>query len=503
VPDVLMTHSYHLPNDPKQLRKMRPYPPLGTLYAASALTAAGISVAVFDSMLIEPRSGFIQSLDKHKPTIVAIYEDDFNFVTKMCLTHMREVAQELARVAHAKGITVIAHGSDATDHPEEYLRHGVDYVLNGEAEQTLTELCSLVLQNRQPENIPGLIYQAADGGIIRTTSRPPKNPAWVNLPAIDRSLIDLAPYRRLWTEAHGYFSTNLVSSRGCPYRCNWCAKPISGDKYQLRRPEAVAAELRALKEDYGVDHIWFGDDVFALNHHWIAQFATEIESIGGGIPFKIQSRADLLSESTVTNLKRAGCAEIWMGVESGSQKVLDAMDKGLSLADVQTARERLAKVGIRACYFLQFGYPGENWDDILETVRLIRTTRPDDIGVSLSYPLPGTRFYDRVRAQLGSKHNWKDSDDLCTIFTATYTDEFYRAIRDALHAEVTSWRSPESEFESASALESQWQRIFKMEPTTRNPHAISFQAAEHAPSSANGGFAFVSLDQFLASSMEV
>jgi radical SAM superfamily enzyme YgiQ (UPF0313 family) len=179
------------------------------------------------------------------------------------------------------------------------------------------------------------------------------------------------------------------------------------------------------------------------------------------------------------------------------------MDKGLSIADVRTARERLAKAGIRACYFLQFGYPSEDWSDILETVSLIRTTRPDDIGVSLSYPLPGTRFYDRVRAQLGSKHNWKDSDDLCVMFTATYTDEFYRAIRDALHDEVASWRSPETGPDSASSLESQWQRIFKMEPITKNPHAISLQAEEPAHSPANDGSAFVSLDQFLASPMEV
>jgi radical SAM superfamily enzyme YgiQ (UPF0313 family) len=257
---------------------------------------------------------------------------------------------------------------------------------------------------------------------------------------------------------------NAVASRGCPYRCNWCAKPISGDRFHVRDAAAVAEEILQLKQIHGAEHIWFGDDVFALNHHWAEQFASEIERRNCAVPFKIQSRADLMTEETVHALRRAGCAEVWMGVESGSQKVLDAMDKGLRLSEVLDARVRLKKAGIRVCYFLQFGYPGETWNDIQQTIALVRLTRPCDIGVSVSYPLPNTKFYEKVQSELGPKRNWTDSDDLCVMFTAEYKDTFYHAIRDALHAEVDSWNDRATSTH-ASTL---WQRVGELEPISRN-----------------------------------
>jgi anaerobic magnesium-protoporphyrin IX monomethyl ester cyclase len=470
--DVLLTHSYHLLHDAKQLRKMQPYPPLGTLYAATALRSAGISIAVYDTMFVQPIPGFRQALEEHKPKIVVIYEDDFNFVTKMCLMHMRELANELATIARSAGITVIAHGSDATDHPREYLDNGVDFILNGEVEQSLADFCVARVQGRQLEQIPGLVRYSATDGSLESVLPAPTNPSWATLPRAARDLIDFEPYRRAWTEAHGHFSTNMVSSRGCPFHCNWCAKPISGNHFQLRSAEEVAAEIHELKTIFGVQHIWFGDDVFALNRHWVQEFANAVEAHGEIVPFKIQSRADLMNDATVSALKRAGCAEVWMGVESGSQKILDAMKKGLKLSTVHAARERLANAGIRACYFIQFGYPGEGWSEICDTVNLVRDTRPDDIGVSLSYPLPGTAFFDRVQAQLGRKRNWIDSDDLCTIHIASYSDTFYHVLRDALHAEVTAWYAA-SGSSDPSACESLWERVHKMEPVCRNTNLLS------------------------------
>jgi radical SAM superfamily enzyme YgiQ (UPF0313 family) len=165
-----------------------------------------------------------------------------------------------------------------------------------------------------------------------------------------------------------------------------------------------------------------------------------------------------------------------MGVESGSQKILNAMDKGLRVADVVTARSRLADEDIRACYFLQFGYPGETWEDIQQTIALVRSTRPDDIGISFSYPLPGTVFYERVQEQIGAKRNWTDSDDLCVMFRATYKDEFYKALRNALHAEVDSWKNEDSsETADAGFL---WQQVFDLEPKTRNAEATTLSRSD-------------------------
>jgi anaerobic magnesium-protoporphyrin IX monomethyl ester cyclase len=466
---VLLTHSYHLAHDVKQWRKMQPYPPLGTLYAATSLREAGLSVAVFDPMFADPMTGFAAALEQHQPKIVVIYEDDFNFVTKMCLTHMRELAFALAGLAQQHGCKVIAHGSDATDHPDAFLAHGVDYVLNGEAEHTLTSLCETLLQSGEPKALPGLVQ----GSRNTSATPPPHNPYWADLPLAARDLIDLAPYREAWVSAHGTFSTNVVASRGCPFRCNWCAKPISGSRFQLRPAEAVANELRQLKEQYGVEHIWFGDDVFALDRHWVEAFATAVEKRGRPLPFKVQSRADLLSNDTVAALKRAGCAEVWMGVESGSQKVLNTMTKGLSVEAVHEARRYLAAAGIRACFFLQLGYPGEGWSEICETIQLVRETRPDDIGVSVSYPLPGTVFYNRVQEQLGKKRNWADSDDLCAIHTAAYTDEFYQALRTALHAEVTAFHA----IVPQRNVESLWERVHALEPVSRNTNVLTLSSS--------------------------
>jgi radical SAM superfamily enzyme YgiQ (UPF0313 family) len=268
----------------------------------------------------------------------------------------------------------------------------------------------------------------------------------------------------------------MVASRGCPYRCNWCAKPISGDRFQVRPAETVAEEMLILKSEHGAEHVWFGDDVFALNHHWADALAGAVERRGLVLPFKIQSRADLMTAQTVEALRRAGCAEVWMGVESGSQKILDAMDKGLQVTEVITARERLRNAGIRACYFLQFGYPGETWNDIQETISLVRATRPDDIGVSVSYPLPNTVFYEKVRSELGRKRNWTDSDDLCLMFRAAYGDAFYHALRDALHGEVNSWQHAASQA-TRDEVAPLWRRVRELEPKSRNSDATRISPA--------------------------
>ena len=491
--DILLTHSYHLFYDAKQWRKMQPYRPLGLLYAAAALKAAGFSVAIFDAMLLEPESGFAAALKEHGPRIVAVYEDDFNFLTKMCLTRMRDVAFDMGRLAAQKCAATIVHGSDATDHPELFLSNGFDYVLCGEAEQTLVKLCSRLLARQPAGEISGMVCRADSGEILYSADRLATNPSWVHLPQPSLDLTDFSRYRKAWTDVHGRFSVNMVSGRGCPYRCNWCAKPISGNKFQLRPAPVVAAEMLELKRNAGAQHIWFGDDVFALSWKWVQEFADEVQALNAALPFKIQSRADLMSDVTVNALKTAGCSEVWMGVESGSQKILDAMDKGLTLSSVYTARERLKEAGIRACYFLQFGYPGETWEDLLATIDFVRETRPDDIGISFSYPLPGTKFYENVQAQLGQKRNWKDSADLCIMFKAAYANEFYLAVRSALHAEVDTWVCDAMTDEQRRQLDELWFEVYRLEPMSRNR-----EAWKPAIETREAHVTLLSIDQLLA-----
>jgi anaerobic magnesium-protoporphyrin IX monomethyl ester cyclase len=433
--DVLLTHSNHLYSDRKQVKKMQPYPPLQTLLAAAALRERGISVALFDTTLFDstfdaPERGFAEALQAHRPRLAIVCEDDFNFLSKMCLGRNRELAFSMAAAAGARGVPIAAHGSDASDHVLEYLDAGFDSILIGEVETTLVELA----ERRSRSSIRGLAYR--DGRSVRRNAPRELRTDLELLPLPAWDLVDMDQYRQAWQQAHGYFSLNMVSSRGCPYRCNWCAKPIYGNSYHSRPPWSVAAEMRKLKTKFRPDHIWFADDIFALSSKWTLAFAAAVESLGAQVPFKMQSRCDLMTRDTVEALRRAGCAEVWMGAESGSQKILDAMDKGARVKDIYRARENLRSHGIRACFFLQFGYPGETWNEIEETIRMVRETRPDDIGVSVSYPLPGTRFYERVSAQLGPKSNWSDSADLAMMFRGEYSSEFYRALADALHAEV-------------------------------------------------------------------
>jgi anaerobic magnesium-protoporphyrin IX monomethyl ester cyclase len=473
--DVLLTHSYHLYYDRKQTRKMRPYPPLGTLYAAALLRSAGLSVAVFDTMLNDPEQGFQAALDKHHPRIVVVYEDNFNFLTKMCLTRMREVAYHILDLSRRAGATVLVNGSDASDHALDYLRKGFRCVLLGEAEWTLLEVAQQLLRGdgRGLATVLGLAYLDEETEtLVETAERPlTRDLDLLSFPA--RDLIDLDQYRTAWKASQGYFSLNLVASRGCPYRCNWCAKPIYGDSFAVRSARSVAEEMRQLKCDLGAEHLWFADDIFGLRAKWVRELAIEVERLGAAVPFKMQSRVDLMTLDTVRALRRAGCAEVWLGIESGSQRILDAMDKGTRVEQIAKARDNLRSEGIRACYFLQFGYQGEAWEDIQKTVNLVRNTRPDDIGVSVSYPLPGTKFFDRVQSQLSDKTNWSDSEDLSMMFQGAYTDEFYRALHNALHAQVDSWNSgakqtSQKEEDAQPDPGELWNRVVQLEKSCRN-----------------------------------
>lgn len=439
MPDVLLAHSYFLKYDSKQLEKMRPYPPLATLYAASYLRRMGYSVAFFDAMLAEGEHEFETMLAQQRPRFVVLYEDNFNFLSKMCLTRMREAACRISEMARQHGANVIAAGSDVSDHPEIYLQRGVQYAITGEPDHTVCELLD-ALRTGHPElaqKISGLVLHDPQrpGMLLRTGQRAPeRHPDVFPFPAWD--LLAVERYRSAWTQAHGYFSLNMVTTRGCPFHCNWCAKPIWGQRYAMRTPANVAAEMAWIKQTLRPDHIWFADDIFGLRPAWVAELGREVAARQAAIPFMIQSRVDLMTPEAVSGLQQAGCVEVWMGAESGSQRVLDAMDKGIHIDQIKAARDLLRRHGIKACFFIQFGYPGETFDDIMATVQLVRETLPDNIGISVSYPLPGTGFYEMVKEQLGAKTNWVDSGDLAMMFQGAYLSPFYRKLHRVLHRDL-------------------------------------------------------------------
>ena len=431
--NILFTHSYFLRFDSKQWKTAQPYAPLGTMYAAALMKENNYSVALFDTMFAHTPHEVLPHIQKHRPNFFVIYDDGFNYLTKMCLTNMREAAFEMIRLAKQNNCTVIVSSSDSTDRYEMYLDKGADFILLGEAELTLLELVNALSNNETNFlSIQGLAYKQ-NGNLIKTVKRNViKDLDSLPFPAWD--LINIEPYRKMWLNSAGYFSINMGTTRGCPFKCNWCAKPIYGNRYNSRSPENVVTELKMLKEKFQFDHIWFCDDIFGLKPAWVNHFADLAEKENLKIKFKIQARADLLlQENYIRDLARAGCDNIWMGAESGSQKILDAMDKGTTIEQIFEATRLIKKFEMKPSFFIQFGYPGETKEDIEKTIKMINTLLPHDIGISVSYPLPGTKFYEKVETELKEKTNWTDSDELALMFKNTYPPAFYKQLYRYVH----------------------------------------------------------------------
>ncbi len=434
---ILIGQPYFRVLDKKELIRQMPYPPLGTLYAATILKNSGHEIIFYDGMLSSGPRDFINMIKTTKADLLIIYDDEFNYLTKMCLSNMREAALCSIRAAKSLSIPVIVYSSDATDYYSFYTAAGCDAIIYGEGEMTVREVAESFEEKnfiKKRREIDGLKF-LEDGQLIITPQR--KMIADLDeIPEPDYSFIDIEMYRNIWLKNHGYFSLNISTTRGCPYKCNWCAKPIYGKTYHSRSPQKIAQQILSLQRNYSVDHIWITDDIFGLKPNWIKDFASECKKLNLNTSYKCLSRPDLLlKDKTLSYLKDSGCSTIWIGAESGSQKILDAMEKGTTVEQIYEAAEEAHRLGIEIAFFIQFGYTGEGWNDIRMTRKMIKDCMPDDIGISVSYPLPGTKFYETVKGQMKNKTNWKDSDDLDMLFSGNFERSFYKILHRFVHAE--------------------------------------------------------------------
>jgi anaerobic magnesium-protoporphyrin IX monomethyl ester cyclase len=425
-----VAQSYYLRFDPKLRGAGQPVPPLGSLICAAVLRERGFDVRFFDSMLADSEDDCGRALDREEPAALVIFEDSFNYLTKMCLERMREAAVKMIGLAKDRGIDVIVAGSDATDEPGFFLRAGADAVAVGEGEFAVAEW--LDAGSKAPGPIRGIVTRGVDGALAFAPPRVPvtdvdsiPSPAW--------DLVDIEAYRRIWRPRHRHFSLPLATSRGCPFHCNWCAKPIWGQRYNAMSPARAALEVAALKR-LGATYVNVLDDIFGLKPGWMEAFAHELSSLDAALPFRCLSRADLLSDRTIRALRSAGCDTVWIGAESGSQKILDAMEKGTTVEEIRSAAARVRAAGIKTGLFLQFGYVGETEDDVRATLELVEGVLPDDIGISVSYPLPGTRFHARVKDEMGRSRHWRDSADLAMLFHGQQSTAYYRRLHAHAHA---------------------------------------------------------------------
>lgn len=436
--DILLTHGYFLFEDPKELQIMKPYPPLGLLYICSHLRSKGISAEVFDSTFFS-RQDLWARLQSGPPLVLGVYA---NLMT-------RSNVVEILRTAKEFGWQTVVGGPEPGAYISEYLAAGADVVVIGEGEITLEELVP-VLRARsfdRLQEIDGIAFRAPDGSVVRNKPR-------AQIKDIDsqpwpaRESIDMARYVDTWRQHHGMGSVSLITARGCPYHCRWCSHEVFGKTHRRRKPASVADELQWLIQRYQPQMAWMADDVFTIHHGWLFQYSAELKQRGIKLPFECISRADRLSREVVETLAQMGCFRVWIGSESGSQRILDAMERGVTVEEVQAAVELCRSVGIQSGMFLMWGYEGEDISDIEATVEHVKKTDPDIFFTTVAYPIKGTPYFSDVAERVDSPKLWSESSDRDFRIRNRHSRQFYRFADKLLRSEVELKRlasKPESD----------------------------------------------------------
>jgi radical SAM superfamily enzyme YgiQ (UPF0313 family) len=414
--DILLVSPYQLAQDQLEQKLMKPYPALGLLYVAAALRP-DFSVEILD-LTFRQESEVAQVLADKKPRIVGLTAN------VVC----REAAGRIIQQVKASGALVIVGGPDPSTYEELYLgEYGADYIVQGEAEITIKELVTAILAEQPPaqlQQIPGLVF-LKESKVSRSVARPLlKDLDSLPLPAWD--LVDLDSYFAAWRKRWGYTCLHIMTSRGCPFSCNWCSKEIFARSFRQHSPQRVVDEMLLLRDRFGVDRLWLADDIVGPNKKWMAKWHSEVLARQAQIPFECLTRVDLINETTISQLKEIGCWKIYYGAESGSQKVLDAMNKETKLEEIYAATKLTKAADIQVGFFIMFGYPSETLRDIRQTEKMLATLKPDTAGFSVAYPLKGTPFYEQVKAQMSpQQHQWSSTNENRLLFQARYPNQFY------------------------------------------------------------------------------
>lgn len=426
--DLLLTHGYFLHEDPKELQIMKPYAPLGILYLSSHLRAKGFDVEVYDSTF-GSKQELLRILRSGPPSVLGI---GANLMT-------RRNAIEITGAARAAGWKVILGGPEPASYADEYLRAGADVVVDGEAELTVEQLLP-ALRSGTVEHVPGVIFRQANGSIARTPARS-LIPDLDAQPWPDRKLVDIPRYLKVWREHHGSGSVSVITARGCPYHCTWCSHSTFGKTHRRRSARAVVDEVEWILSYYSPDMLWMADDVFTIHHGWILEYAAEMKRRGLRIPFECITRADRLNPRMAETLAELGCFRVWIGSESGSQRILDAMRRGVTVEQVQESVALCRANGIETGMFLMFGYEGEELADIEATVEHVKTCLPDVFFTTVSYPIKSTPYYDDVSSRLVGIENWVQTTDRELKISGRHSRRYYQYADQLLKSEVARVRT--------------------------------------------------------------
>ena len=439
--DLLLAHGYFLAEDEHERRVMKPYPTLGLLYLSAYLKSKGFAVGVFDSTF-QSLADFEARLRAERPPVVGLYA---NLMTKFNVLKMIPLCK-------AVDATVVLGGPEPVSYAAEYLARGADVIVVGEGELTVEDLLARRFQNLR--EVPGIIFRAGDGAVVRN----PPRPYISNLDALpfpDREAIDGDRYVRVWREHHGLGSVSLICARGCPYHCQWCSHAVYGHTHRRRSPANVVAELEMLLERYQPDQIWYADDVFTIHRRWFFEYAALLRQRGIKVPFECISRADCMNEDVVRTLAEMGCCRLWIGSESGSQRILDAMRRDADAEDVRAKTKMLQQHGIQVGMFIMLGYEGEEVADLEATTEHLKLAKPDTFLTTVAYPIKGTPYYAEVEARVLARAEWDKVSDRDLTVQGRYSRRFYSFATRwmvnavALHRE---WRGPRRPLSLARTL---------------------------------------------------
>jgi anaerobic magnesium-protoporphyrin IX monomethyl ester cyclase len=429
--DILLTHGYFLYEDPKELQVMKPYPPLGILYICAHLRSKGLSVEVFDSTF-SSRKQLFAVLQEGPPSVLGVYA---NLMT-------RPNVVEILRTAKRAGWQTVVGGPEPGAYAQEYLENGADIVVIGEGEVTLEELVP-VLHSHSSEalhQVDGIAFRASDGSVVRTKPRAQIQDLDAQ-PWPARESIDVARYVEVWRKHHNMGSVSLITARGCPYHCRWCSHEVFGKTHRRRKPASVADELEWLIKRYQPEMAWMADDVFTIHHGWLFQYAFELQRRGIRLPFECISRADRLNLKVVNTLAEMGCFRVWIGSESGSQRILDAMERGVTVEQVQAAVALCKAHGIQTGMFLMWGYEGEGLGDVEATIEHVKKTDPDIFFTTIAYPIKGTPYFSEVSTRVRNARPWDVGSDRESSIPGRHSRRFYGFADQLMRTEVELERS--------------------------------------------------------------
>jgi anaerobic magnesium-protoporphyrin IX monomethyl ester cyclase len=431
MPDILLTHGYFLWEDEKEQQIMKPYPTLGLLYMSAYLRRAGFDVEVFDTTFSN-RAELSARLARDTGGVLGIYT---NLITRSTVIWI---------VAEAKrhGWTVVLGGPESANYPAEYIAHGADVIVIGEGEQTLAELISVLARvgPHRLHGVAGTTFRDEEGQIITNVERP-QIADIDSLPWPDREQIDLQRYVEIWRTHHGMGSVNLITARGCPYKCKWCSHAVFGYTHRRRDFMDCAAEVQHIYDVYRPDQVWYADDVFTINHRWLYNYAAELKRRGLKLPFETISRADrMMKDEVLETLADMGCYRVWIGSESGSQRILDAMQRGVTVEQVQWATKAAQRHGIEVGMFLMWGYDGETEEDIAATIEHVKRSNPNIFFTTVAYPIKNTPYYHKVADQLVLEKDWVTATDRDFAIKGRHSRNYYKHADKWLRSEVAAFR---------------------------------------------------------------